>query len=324
MVSLVWLGPVDEAVALSAWLSPLGFELAIATDAEQAIAEINARQAVALLAPAEWPELAFSVGRVTFACQGIPVVAVTRLGVPAHIAAALALGATDFLDLRAGDPGRIAAALDRALTRHHRASRQRDLLGKLRTLNEEFLKAMVVMDRRNLELEEALKGDPDDGGPRRVLVVDDEASLATLVQMVLADHGYEAVAVHDAESALFTLNAQMFHVVVTDKNLPGTDGIGLLREVKKLRPQTDVIMMTAYGSKESAIAALNAGAAAFLEKPFGDIEDIAHSVDGVVASQRAHERKREFLRLFKERNREFLEQYKAIRGELEVWLDSEG
>jgi DNA-binding NtrC family response regulator len=324
MVSLVWLGPVDEAVALSTWLPPLGFELAITADAEQAIAEIDARRAVALLAPAEWPELAFSLGRVTSACPGLPVVAVTKQGVPAHIVHAIALGATDFLDLRADDPAPIAAALSRALSRHRRANRQRELLGKVRTLNEDFLKAMVVMDHRNLELEEALKGEPDTGGPRRVLVVDDEASLATLVQMVLAEHGYEAVAVHDAESALWTLNAQVFHVVVTDKNLPGTDGISLLKEVKKLRPQTDVVVMTAYGSKESAIAALNAGAAAFLEKPFADIDDIARTVDGVITTQRAQERKREFLRLFKERNREFLEQYKAIRGELEAWLESEG
>ena len=105
-------------------------------------------------------------------------------------------------------------------------------------------------------------------GNLRVLVVDDDriSRRATLRQ--LQDAGYLADAVENAFQALERLEAQSWDVVVTDLRMPMMDGVALLREIKKKYPSTDVILMTAYGTVETAVAAMQEGAADYLEKPF--------------------------------------------------------
>jgi DNA-binding NtrC family response regulator len=322
MRTLVWLGPLPDAQRLSQVLAGLGLTLVVASDVDEAIEAVAVHHAPAIVVAVEWSELPLTVARVSWARPEVQVLVGTRLGVPAHVSAALEAGASDLVDLKERDAAVVGPAIERALQRHRRAVRERELLEKLRELNEGFLKAMVAMDHRNQELEEVISGDVIDG-VRRILVVDDEDALAGLVQMVLSDHGYDVVTARDGEQALRLFASQSFHLVLADKNMPVLDGLELLRRVKQLRPAVDVILMTAYGSKESAIAALNHGAAAYLEKPFDDVEDIARKVTAVLDAQRRRQRQNEFLRTFKERNKDFLEQYRSIRAELESWLVGE-
>ena len=320
MNSIVWLGSQEDARALGPVLSALGLELVSVADLDAALRALAERNAGVLVVASDWRELEAAVARVGRARPVVQVLVATRLGVPEHVSTALDDGVSGIVDLRALDPARAASTVARALGRHERAMRERELLRKLHELNEEFLKAMVVLDKRNVELEETLHGEGDDVGKRRVLVIDDEPTLCTLLEMVLLDHGYDVVTAADAEAGLQAFRTQYFHVVVTDKNLPRMDGIALMRELKRLRPEVDVILVTAFGSKESAIAALDLGAAAFLEKPFDDIDDVAKKVDEVVEKQKERQRKREFLRLFKERNHDFLDKYRVIRSDLEAWM----
>lgn len=102
----------------------------------------------------------------------------------------------------------------------------------------------------------------------RILVVDDERiSRETTVDQCI-DAGWDAVAAANASEGLTLLQGQPFNVVLTDLRMPGMDGLELLDRIKEIAPTTDVIIMTAYGTVETAIAAMQAGAADYLTKPF--------------------------------------------------------
>ncbi len=103
---------------------------------------------------------------------------------------------------------------------------------------------------------------------RTVLVVDDEPSMRHLLSVILQDRGYEPRAVASADEALKELAAREFDLVLTDVRMPGMDGLALLREVERLQPDATVIVMSAYGSQETAIEAVKAGAYDFVSKPF--------------------------------------------------------
>jgi DNA-binding NtrC family response regulator len=102
----------------------------------------------------------------------------------------------------------------------------------------------------------------------RVLVVDDEhISQHTTVQQ-LAAAGYEAVGVESAAAGLERLGSGAWDAVVTDLRMPGMDGLELLRELKRALPEVDVLLMTAYGTVETAVEAMRLGASDYLLKPF--------------------------------------------------------
>jgi len=102
-----------------------------------------------------------------------------------------------------------------------------------------------------------------------ILVVDDERSLREFLSICLSRAGHKVMAADDPNVALRTLAAQPIDLVVTDLKMPGAmDGLGLLDEVKKRSPEVQVIVMTAFASTETAIAALKRGAYDYLTKPF--------------------------------------------------------
>ncbi|MBN1478043.1 sigma-54-dependent Fis family transcriptional regulator [Candidatus Sumerlaeota bacterium] len=101
-----------------------------------------------------------------------------------------------------------------------------------------------------------------------ILIVDDEEKLARILQRSLQGAGLDAEAVTDAPQALEALDRRPFDVVLTDLKMPGMDGIELLERVRRQSPSTDVVMMTAYASTETAIEAMKKGAYDYLIKPF--------------------------------------------------------
>lgn len=101
----------------------------------------------------------------------------------------------------------------------------------------------------------------------RILVVDDERSLCAGIQEALNREGYTVAAAHDAGTALKITNERLFNLVLTDVKMPGMSGLELLRQVKNKSPDTVFILMTAYGTVESAVEAMKEGAYDFLAKP---------------------------------------------------------
>jgi two-component system, NtrC family, response regulator AtoC len=103
-------------------------------------------------------------------------------------------------------------------------------------------------------------------GPR-VLIVDDDPPLCELLRLSLAAKGFAATTRATAEAALSTLSSRDFDVLVTDLRLPQMDGLELCRRVTAERPDLPVVVITAFGNLDSAVAAIRAGAHDFIMKP---------------------------------------------------------
>jgi DNA-binding NtrC family response regulator len=103
---------------------------------------------------------------------------------------------------------------------------------------------------------------------RSILVVEDEPKLRRLVELQLADDGYDVKGAADAESGLKLFNEGAFDLVITDLKLPGMTGLELLQTIKSNDAQMPVVIMTAFGSVESAVDAMKAGASDYVLKPF--------------------------------------------------------
>jgi DNA-binding NtrC family response regulator len=102
----------------------------------------------------------------------------------------------------------------------------------------------------------------------RVLVVDDEPRLGKLSAEMLELDGHEVARAGGGREALVRLAAERFDVVVTDLRMPELDGLAVLRAARALPSPPEVILMTAFGSAESAVEAMRAGAADYVTKPF--------------------------------------------------------
>ena len=106
----------------------------------------------------------------------------------------------------------------------------------------------------------------------RVLVVDDEAVMRAFLEKALRRQGYEVTVAADAEAALAAFAPRRFALVLSDLMMPGRSGLELLDELQRRDPETPVVIMTAFGSIETAVEAVRRGAADYLPKPL----EIAH------------------------------------------------
>jgi two-component system response regulator PilR (NtrC family) len=103
---------------------------------------------------------------------------------------------------------------------------------------------------------------------KRIIIVEDEETLRNTLASVLEEEGYEVSKKNDAASAVEAIREENFDLVITDLKMPGMDGINLLQKVMKMSPQTFVILMTAYGTVETAVEAMQKGAYDYIMKPF--------------------------------------------------------
>ncbi len=100
-----------------------------------------------------------------------------------------------------------------------------------------------------------------------VLIVDDEVDYVETIVKRLKDRGLEVVGVNSGQAALDVIENQDFDIILLDVKMPGMDGIETLRELKKKKPMTEVIMLTGHGSVESGIQGLQLGAYNYVMKP---------------------------------------------------------
>lgn len=110
---------------------------------------------------------------------------------------------------------------------------------------------------------------PSSAGTRtQILVVDDERGLRDMLQRVLTGRGYEVQAVENGNLAVERVRERPFDVLLCDIRMPGLDGIGTLRAVKSLRPETAVVITSGYATLETAVESMKLGAYDYLSKPF--------------------------------------------------------
>jgi DNA-binding NtrC family response regulator len=101
-----------------------------------------------------------------------------------------------------------------------------------------------------------------------ILIVEDEPKMRRLLELQLADEGFRAQTVADAETALKMVNGGPFDLIVTDLKLPGMSGLEFLQAVKRANAAVPIIIMTAYGTVESAVEEMKIGASDYVLKPF--------------------------------------------------------
>ncbi|MCC6501726.1 MAG: sigma-54-dependent Fis family transcriptional regulator [Deltaproteobacteria bacterium] len=113
---------------------------------------------------------------------------------------------------------------------------------------------------------------------RRVLIVDDEPAMRLAVQEALTRKGYEVGLASNGREALGALSKASYGMVISDMLMPGMNGMELLREIKKTSPHIPVLLITAFGTIESAVEAVKEGAIDFILKPF-TLEALEETVD---------------------------------------------
>ncbi len=110
----------------------------------------------------------------------------------------------------------------------------------------------------------------------RVLIVDDEAGIRKVVGITLADMGFTVFEAASGDEALAVFERERPPVVLTDIRMPGMDGLELLRRIKAISPETEVILVTGHGDLDMAVAGLKLDACDFIAKPVGpDVLEIA-------------------------------------------------
>lgn len=104
---------------------------------------------------------------------------------------------------------------------------------------------------------------------RRILIIEDDDSLRRIMEYNLSEEGYEVSVAKDGNEGLSLFSKREFDLCITDLNMPGMDGMEVLRKIKGSTPEMPVIIITAFGTIEKAVEGIKAGAYDFIAKPFG-------------------------------------------------------
>lgn len=122
--------------------------------------------------------------------------------------------------------------------------------------------------------------------PSTILVVDDEPSVLAVMSRALVVGGLDSATAQTAAEAFRLLEERQFGCLLTDKNLPDSDGLAVIRRMRDTQPYCACILMTAYASTQSAIEALRLGADDYFEKPFPNVAMACERIEGLVRRQR--------------------------------------
>ncbi|MFB0535575.1 MAG: response regulator transcription factor [Anaerolineae bacterium] len=144
----------------------------------------------------------------------------------------------------------------------------------------------------------------------RILVVDDEEVTRLSLAEILSLEGYQVASAGSGEEALQKLEKETFDLVLADLVMKEVDGLQVMEAVKELSPETVVIMLTAYGTLESAIRAMRQGAYDYLIKPCG-AQEIVASVESGLTKQGQERRRQELVARVEE-------MLKALKAEEEI------
>jgi DNA-binding NtrC family response regulator len=143
-------------------------------------------------------------------------------------------------------------------------------------------------------------GDAAPSAVGSVLIIDDEAEIRESLQTLLELEGYEVEAAATGDEGLVRAGERSFDLVLLDLALPDRNGIELLAEMRSHDSATPVIIITAYGTVENAVSAMQAGAVNFIQKPW-DNEKLLADVRAAVARHRAEEENIQLKRALKQR-----------------------
>jgi two-component system NtrC family response regulator len=136
----------------------------------------------------------------------------------------------------------------------------------------------------------------------RILVVDDEAAQRELVSGYLRKQGYEVLAAAGGEQALNLFRQEPVELILTDQRMPDLSGLDLLKAARSINPETNVIVMTAYGNIEAAVEAMKAGAADYLAKPL-HLDELSQRIQRIRERQRLFAENKQLREELRQRHR---------------------
>ena len=136
----------------------------------------------------------------------------------------------------------------------------------------------------------------------RILVVDDEKNQREMLQGFLLKQGYPTSVAEDGERALAQFRQEPFHLILVDYRMPGMDGIQLLREIHRIHNEAVVVLVTAYGTIDTAVAAMKEGAYDYITKPI-DLDELLLLIRRVEKEWRIGQENRELKDQLKEKFR---------------------
>jgi excisionase family DNA binding protein len=113
----------------------------------------------------------------------------------------------------------------------------------------------------------------------RILVVDDDETFRELLNDFFQTKGYLFRGAESGKAALAMMGDLTFDLLLVDLQMPGMGGIEFIRQAKRLRPDIRILVLTAYGDKESAIEALRLGVTNYLEKPIQNLQALASTIE---------------------------------------------
>lgn len=123
------------------------------------------------------------------------------------------------------------------------------------------------------------------GVTNKILIIEDEKNMREILKILLEGEGYDVVEAPDGRTGIEQLRKDIYDLIITDIKMPGDDGFAVLREAKKVSPETLVIMITAFGTTESAVEAMKLGAYDYIHKPF-KIDEIRLVVKNALEKKR--------------------------------------
>ncbi len=135
----------------------------------------------------------------------------------------------------------------------------------------------------------------------RILFVDDDRDILAMVEQYLTIKGYDVTTVDNGIEAVGIVKEKEIDIVFTDYKMPEFNGLELLVAIKKYRPQTEVIIVTGYGSMESAIQAMKFGSYDYLQKPF-KLDHLKLIIDRIVEEKKIKDKAQLIRKISKERH----------------------
>jgi len=122
-----------------------------------------------------------------------------------------------------------------------------------------------------------------------ILIIDDERSMCEFLAIMLKREGYRVKFANDPKEGITLAQNEAFDLAIIDIRMPGMDGLSVLREIKKVSPETIAIMITAYASTKTAVQAIKEGAYDYLTKPFKNNEEIKLVIHNALEKKRLQE-----------------------------------
>ena len=148
----------------------------------------------------------------------------------------------------------------------------------------------------------------------RILLIDDEPDVLSTLEMTLRQEGYAVATATDGETAFELFRNQPFDLVITDMRMPGMDGVEVIRRIKALDPDVEVVMLTGYATLENAVRVLrNAGAFDYMTKPIEDIDELLMVVEKALEKRRLTLENQALILGLKEKEAELVRRNQALQ-----------